>query len=157
MKATIFIFLLLPTFILSQPFTNKPLSHTSGILYDKMGIARISSSKLTLLAHINFTHLNDGRMIISNNLIQSQYLCKKLSNMPYARGYVGFNCDKSLRLIFELLDDINKKREILQQLTIRTVERKRRGLINGVSYAINWLFGNPMPMMQNIILKVYIN
>ncbi|XP_051159124.1 uncharacterized protein LOC127280270 [Leptopilina boulardi] len=143
MKLTIFLSLLLPKLILSLPYTNTPLNHTSGILYDKKGIAKISNSKLTLLAHINFTHLNDARIIVVNNAIQSQYLCKKLSDAPYARGHVSFHCERAVRLIFELINEINRKNEILQQLTTQLSIRQRRGLMNGVSYAVNWLFGIP--------------
>ncbi|KAK2575228.1 hypothetical protein KPH14_012810 [Odynerus spinipes] len=144
MNPTILLLLLLPISVIPLYYTNSPITHASGMFYDKLGVTQICNKKLTLLTHINITYLNQTRDILKLNYIKSQNLCSIILKDEIDRNHVSFHCEQSLKTINEELQDIEKKSEILNHLTNQeTSKRKRRGLINGVSYAINWLFGTP--------------
>ncbi|KAK9686977.1 Baculovirus F protein [Popillia japonica] len=65
-------------------------------------------------------------------------------NTPESHSHATFHCKQTLDIIKHQIDNINVKSEILRYLLgLDTQIRKKRGLINGLSYALNWLTGTP--------------
>ncbi|CAK9822353.1 Envelope fusion protein [Anthophora retusa] len=143
MNQTILILLLLPLLTSSQPSSHLPFKETSGIFYNKKGIAQIANSKLTLLSYMNKTHLNNAFATINTYLVKTKDICNSTLQDPTRKGHTSFRCEYSINLIEAELLEINTKREILQQLTEKLNIRKKRGLLNGMSYLLKWAFGTP--------------
>lgn len=138
-------FIFLPfAYLTSNFYTNIPYNKSSGIFYNNLGEAKIENSKLTLLAHINVTHLNKAFDKAKHFYAKSLNLCTTALNDKRNHNFVSFHCELTLKLIKEQLAEITNKAEILSHITGRVISpRRRRGLVNGVSYALNWLFGTP--------------
>nr|XP_034172623.1 uncharacterized protein LOC117600814 [Osmia lignaria] len=143
MNQTILILLLLPLLASSHFFSHHPFEKSSGIFYNKKGTVLIANSKLTLLSYMNKTHLNNAIMIIDNYLVKTKAICNLTLQDPTRKGHTSFHCERTIQLIEAEVLEINSKREILQQLTEKLVIRKRRGLLNGMSYLLKWAFGTP--------------
>lgn len=136
--------LLLPTVISSSNYyTNTVYNKSIGIFYNNLGETKITNSKLTLLSHINMSHLNDMFMKTKQYYTKSLNLCTRALTNPYKHNHISFHCEQTLKLINEQLAEINNKNEILNYITGKVTSRLGRGLINGVSFALNWLFGTP--------------
>lgn len=129
----------------NHPYIIKPLSQSSGLFYNLLGTAQISNSKLTLLSHLNLTYINEGQFVLKRYYVKSLSLCKTaIQDKNQQHSLVSFHCDQTLKIINDQIKEIYKKTEILSHLTgINHNKRTKRGLINGVSYALNWLFGTP--------------
>ncbi|XP_076238650.1 uncharacterized protein LOC143181877 [Calliopsis andreniformis] len=117
--------------------------NSSGIFFNKKGIAQIANSKLTLLTHINITYLNDATHILHEYFVKTQGICTLAVKDPSQHNHISYHCERILKLIEDELDEIDRKHNILQQLSQQSSIRKKRGLINGVSYALKWIFGTP--------------
>lgn len=141
----IFILPFLPIhYTASQYYTLQPLTQSSGLFYNSLGTAQISNSKLTLLTHLNTTYLQEGQELLRRYYAKSFGLCKLAMKDNGQHNHISFHCDQTLKIINDQLKEILQKIETLYHLTgINQNRRRRRGLINGVSYALNWLFGTP--------------
>lgn len=141
---TIFLFPLL-VFSNDHPYKITTLSQSSGLFYNLLGTAQISNSKLTLLSHLNMTYINEGQYILRRYYTKSLSLCKMaIQDNNQQHTPVSFHCDQTLKIINDQIKEIYRKTETLSHLTGTTrSQRRKRGLINGVSYALNWLFGTP--------------
>lgn len=67
--------LLLPLLVSSHNYYTQQFPNSSGIFYNKKGIAQIANSKLTLLTHINITYLNDATRILHEYFVKTQGIC----------------------------------------------------------------------------------
>ncbi|GLV43803.1 hypothetical protein CBL_11617 [Carabus blaptoides fortunei] len=146
MQTKILLFFLFLPFVhsTSNLYTNTPYNKSSGIFYNNLGEAKITNSKLTLLGHINVTHLNRALDKAKHFYAKSSNLCTTALKDKRNHNFVSFHCEPTLKLINEQLAEITNKAEILSHITGRVISpRKRKGLVNGVSYALNWLFGTP--------------
>lgn len=120
------------------------LTQTSGLFYNFIGSTQISNSKLTLLTHLNVSYLIEGREALERYYTKSIGLCKLAMKDNNEHNHASFHCDQTLRIINDQLKEIYTSMETLNYLTGRIENtRRKRGLINGVSYALNWLFGTP--------------
>lgn len=119
-------------------FKINPIKTSSGILYQHLGKAQLSSQDYTLLNYYNLSRVSHQINNIKNYYYNSLSLCNILISEHYT-----MDCKNQLRYINTKL--INMKalfRTVSHQLNI-SANRKRRGVINGIGNAITWLFGNP--------------
>jgi len=140
-----FLLLFLPLFSISlgKPYINTPYTNINGLFYNHLGNAKLSSNTLTLLTYINFTYLQESLTIANNFFSRSSHLCQLTTQGNIEPNHVNFHCDVSLKIIKDSLSQLKEKDEILSELTEGSHKRYKRGLVNGVSYAFNWLFGMP--------------
>ncbi|XP_076677765.1 uncharacterized protein LOC143373928 [Andrena cerasifolii] len=139
MNLSILQFLLFPIPIISLYFTNTPVNDSSGIFYNKKGDAQISNTELTLLIFLNITYLSEARETVTVNYLKLQNLCRIFSK-DIIGSYV--HCQQILKLIDEDINNIDNKHEILYNLMgQKSNNRKQCGLIDGISYLSNLLFG----------------
>lgn len=125
-------------------YNNTLLHNSSGIFYNHLGISQISTTKLTLLSYINITQLQKSRDIAMNYFSKSSRLCNLALEGSSKQNHVSFHCELTLKIISDQLKQINEKDEVLSHISGKIPEtRRKRGLINGVSYALHWLFGTP--------------
>nr|XP_012143825.1 PREDICTED: uncharacterized protein LOC105662855 [Megachile rotundata] len=94
------------------------------------------------------TYLKEARLILQKTYLKSQNLCTITLKDVEEFNHVNYHCEQTLSVVKNELNNISilfsSKHEILYQLVGQeSSKRKRRGLINGVSYALNWLFGTP--------------
>ncbi|XP_029054113.2 uncharacterized protein LOC114881473 [Osmia bicornis bicornis] len=144
MREIMILILLIPSLISATSYSNTPLSDSSGIFYQKLGIAKISNTELHLVTHINITYLSQLKALLENYLTRSQKLCNLMLNRTENSNSEHFRCEQTLQSVRSELKNIENKGEILNALTgISHENRKRRGLINGASYILNWLIGTP--------------
>ncbi|KAK9687374.1 Integrase zinc binding domain [Popillia japonica] len=100
--------------------------------------------------------LNISFKIAKENLINSKQRSKhyydkrsnatefKATGSAQKSNHVSFHCERTLELIKQRLTEIKTKDEILNHLSVKESHtRKRRGLIDGASYALKWLIGTP--------------
>ena len=96
-----------------------------------MAEAKIANNKLTLLSHVNFTHLNQALETARQHYLQSKNLCKLALEELSKYGYGSLHYQQSM--IKGQLSDIIVKDEPIHHLSGQRLQsRKRRGLINGV-------------------------
>lgn len=141
----IILFVLFLPLISSTSFYNiNEFNKSSGIFYSNMGVTKISNSKLTLLSHINLTHLHHSFTVAKYYFKASLNLCTSALNEPSKHNHVSFHCEQTLNIIRDQLNEIEDKNEILLDISGQESSlRVRRGLINGISYGLKWLFGTP--------------
>lgn len=136
-------FLLLPC-VMPHSYTNTPYREASGLFYNNLGEAKISNSKLTLVSYVNFTHLSRAFERANHYFFQSQNLCALAMKESLKHSYTSFHCEQTLRVIKDQLSSISTKDETIYHISGQKLQsRNRRGLINGGSYILNWLFGTP--------------
>ncbi|XP_043251579.1 uncharacterized protein LOC122396899 [Colletes gigas] len=144
MNWTLCILLALPFLTNGHYFSNTPITNSSGIIYNKLGIAKTSNTQLALLTHINITYLDEARLILETIYLKSKNLCTFKMKDEEGYNYTNYNCEQTLNVINDELKNINSKHEILHQLAGQGIDkRKRRGLVNAVSHAFKFLFGVP--------------
>lgn len=141
----ILLLLLVPIPTLSSThYINTPYTKSSGIFFHNLGTSRISTLKLTLLTHVNVSYLNEANNILNRYYSKSLNLCKQATGSAQKSNLVSFHCERTLELIKQRLTEIKTKDEILNHLSVKESHtRKRRGLIDGASYALKWLIGTP--------------
>ncbi|XP_063981145.1 uncharacterized protein LOC135164593 [Diachasmimorpha longicaudata] len=142
MNLIILFLLLISNYSHANTYYNvQQLQNSSGIFYDKLGLARLSNSKLTLLTHLNITHLQNAHSVAHNNYDRIVRICNaKTIQFP---NITFDHCSQPLKNIQKEIEEIDRKSEILDQLVNYKPGRFSRGLIDGGSYALNWLFGVP--------------
>lgn len=133
--------LTLSTPITITPYTITPIPSNAGIFYQNLGNVKIYSSYLSLLSFTNLTLYNEKFLLVKNMHLKSIELCQRCENINGQR----IICKKSLQFLEFQIRQINQKIETIAHLTDHTTQtsRKKRGLINGVSSALKWLFGTP--------------
>lgn len=121
-----------------QDYKVTPVSSSSGILYQDLGKAQLSSQDYTLLNYYNLSHVATKISNVKTYYYGSLSLC----NIAISDHYT-MDCKNQLRYIHTKLVNMRMLfRTISHQLDIG-VNRKKRGIINGIGNAITWLFGNP--------------
>ncbi|XP_076230268.1 uncharacterized protein LOC143176329 [Nomia melanderi] len=146
MISTILLLLLplIPNTISEAPYINTPLTDTSGIFYRKLGEAKISNTELHLITYVNMTYLSQAKALLDFHFSKSQEICKLLLKEVVVSKQQKSLCEQTLQSVQNELQNIDDKKKILNGLIGRDVkQRKRRGLINGASYILNWLIGTP--------------
>nr|XP_034194813.1 uncharacterized protein LOC117611033 [Osmia lignaria] len=116
---------------------------TSGIFYRKLGEAKISNTELHLITYANLTYLSQAKALLNSHFIKSREICNLLKEVVISKQQKSY-CEETLQSVQSELQNINNKEKILNGLIGHDVkQRRRRGLINGTSYVLNWLIGTP--------------
>lgn len=146
MESRLIILLILLPFLKSQPlYFNTPLNKSSGLFYNELGHAKLTNSKLILISYLNISHFHDTLKTLNNQFAKTANICHNTDK----RDHITFYCASSLNILRSQLNRILEKNEMLSHLVrsdniaLPGFQRSKRGLINGVSYALNWLFGTP--------------
>lgn len=142
--AMLLLLLLIPNAITETPYSNTPLTDKSGIFYRKLGDAKISNTELHLITYLNFTYLSQTTALLNLHFIKSQKICEILSKEVAASKHQKSHCEKTMQSVGNELRNIKNKVDIFNGLIgLNPKQRNRRGLLNGVSYILNWLIGTP--------------
>lgn len=140
-----YLFLILFTiFSLSHqiPFNVNNIDQKSGIFYHNMGKVLLYSDQLTLLTFTNITFYVNKLQITKNMFTKSTNICNHIHEFEH----VTYHCSNSLKLIQIQIPNLERKLETITHLVGHRHEnpnRKRRGIVNGISTALKWLFGVP--------------
>lgn len=110
------------------------MNSTSGLFYKSLGLTKISNSKYSILIFFDVSILENQEQIISNYYSKSLGLCATTSRSNFHTNY----CSEQLRILQSKITRLTDNLEILNHHS-----RHRRGILNGVSYPIKWLFGIP--------------
>lgn len=126
---------------LSISYVITDLSNSSGLFYNNLGTASISTSHLTLLSHVNITQLDKSHIVLKKHYSKITNLCSSRNSLTIeSRNF----CTQTLHIIRDQIKDIDEKSEILSHISSNEIKsRRKRGLINGVSYVLKWLIGTP--------------
>lgn len=139
----LFIFLIFfPILILCQ-YKNIPYFKTTGLFYENLGTVKISNSDLILLTYVNITHINQGYEMSKIYYEKTKQLCQH--KLRLTKVALDNQCVQSLKIIERTISEITEKHEIINHATniIPQNSRVKRGIINGVSSGLKWLFGTP--------------
>ncbi|KAL0274342.1 UNVERIFIED_CONTAM: hypothetical protein PYX00_006793 [Menopon gallinae] len=142
----ILILLLIPT-VSSQavpwpePYRIQYLNTHSGLYYDYVGRAQIANSKLTFLSQIDISSLFDQQERLETLLDQTKNLCTHKGTTGQYQHVILY-CKTSLLNLDIRLNDIKTKSTTIRDL-VGEQRRTKRGIFDGVSYALHWLFGIP--------------
>lgn len=145
MEVAILIILAIPIILATDNhYKVTPLNNRVGLYYNHIGDAKISNGKFTLLTHFDLESMSKRFDQINKFYTRSNVLCFHLRD-SYSYNHVVFYCNNTLQLAKSGIDNIHMKIESITHLTGHELEslRKKRGLLNGISYAVNWLFGIP--------------
>lgn len=137
----LFLFLI-PAIVTQNSVSITDLKNSSGIFYRNLGHSSISNFKLTLITYANISYLGEAHSTLKNYFLRSLSLCK-MASINAESSHVEFYCEQTLKIISEQLSEIQSKNEILSHVLGRNIHRKRRGIINGISYGLKWLAGTP--------------
>lgn len=116
------------------PYQIRPINTTSGFFYKSLGLSKISNNKYNLLVFHNLSILENQEEIISNYFSKSLGLCASTTRFNYHTSH----CNEQLKIIELKLTQLKNNLDLLSQHS-----RHKRGILNGVSYPIKWLFGIP--------------
>lgn len=132
----------LPCLITSEnSYKITPLNKLSGLYYNHLGTAKISSSEFTLLTHFNLSIADQRLEQLKHYYSQSLSLCSHKGTSG-ASNHVIFYCQNSLRILESKIKQLNEKVEVVTHITGHNL-RYKRGIFDGASYALRWLFGIP--------------
>lgn len=115
-----------------------PINTSSGILYQHRGKAQLSTHEYTLLNYYNLSLVTQQISFIQHYYYDSLAIC----NLAISEHYT-MECRNQLRYMDTKLSSIKSNFRIISHQLNISANRKRRGLMDGVGYAITWLFGNP--------------
>lgn len=134
------VFLLLPMIVIPVPQDYKisPINSASGILYQHRGKALISNHDYTLLNYYNLSSITQQINSVQHYYHNSAAIC----NLAISEHYT-MECRNQLRYIDTKLINIKSLFRIISHQLNVGMNRKKRGLLNGIGDAITWLFGNP--------------
>lgn len=112
----------------------EPINSSAGLFYKNLGNAKISNQKFSLVLFYNLTLLDNQLELVKYHYTKAVSLC----HITDEENYNVFYCTNQIKLIHNTLIKIQNKIDILEKHT-----RQKRGLINGISYGLKWLFGTP--------------
>lgn len=122
------------------PYSIRSLNSSSGIFYNNLGLAKISTDYHTLLSFTNISFLHIKLSFIKTMYSKSKDLCDHATQSVAH----SFHCTESLKSADNQIIRLEEKLETISHLTGHNFEsRQKRGLFDGVSYAFKWLFGVP--------------
>lgn len=110
---------------------------TAGLFYVNQGQAKITNQFISLIHYYNLTSLND-MLDLSQN-----YYSKSLSYCSLITEHDSSTCKLSLLMIHNQLIDLKDRLDEINNYHKPRTQRSKRGLINGISYPVKWLFGIP--------------
>lgn len=121
------------------------LNDRVGLYFNHMGDAKLSIGKYTLLTHFNLSITFQQFEQIVKYYRKTEPLCR-LNDETNSYKHVTFHCKHSLELASSRINNTYKLLESIKHLTgheLPNGNRNKRGILNGISYAVNWLFGIP--------------
>lgn len=120
------------------------LNNHAGLYYNHIGDAKISNSRFTLLTHFNISIIEQKFEQIRRYFKNSEEMCTH-KGTSYDYNHVVFYCQNSMELIHSHIKKLDEKLETINHLTGHNLPlaRSKRGLVDGGSYIIHWLFGTP--------------
>lgn len=138
---SMFTILLLFPLCISAKFINTQYTNSSGIFYNHLGNVSITNSKLTLLTFLNVSYLHNALSSLESQHVRTKIACD-------IHNTKNSFCKEPLKIIKAKITNINDKSVTLSHIVGYNEDdtlysRVKRGLINGVSYGFNWLFGVP--------------
>ncbi|KAL3276567.1 hypothetical protein HHI36_011941 [Cryptolaemus montrouzieri] len=155
-RTSLFIFLLLAfiTYIHTfdddkneqLPYSIDYIQKSAGLFYNSQGMAKFSSDWFTLLSFTNISVHERTLDLLKRMCMKSANICSISSGKNITNPSTAFNCKRSVERLNIRLTQLQEKFESISHLTGHNFDehhRTKRGLINGVSYAIKWLFGTP--------------
>lgn len=125
------------TFLMTQVLVTKSyrienIISSSGLFYKHLGVAKTSNQKYSLLIYYNLTLLDDQLDLINSQYTKAITLCHLMDD----ENYSVFYCQNQIKNLNNIITQIKNKLSILENHT-----RQKRGVINGISTGLKWLFG----------------
>ena len=122
------------------PYKNVPIHSRSGIFYHNQGLAKISDSEYTIFSFTNITVLYLKQNLIKDSFNKASIYCNKLIEAN--------TCQNALKICASQIQQLNNKYDSISQLightnSLYSINKSKRGIFNGASYVLNWLFGTP--------------
>lgn len=119
-----------------QHFEIEPINETSGLFYAHQGPIKLSNQYISLVHYYNVSYINNLLELSKQYYTQSMSFCNLIKND-------ASTCQLTLSMIHNQYIELTYELENINANHHPDHTRTKRGLINGVSYPINWLFGIP--------------
>lgn len=133
---TIDLILILLTTSLGHSYKIDKINSSSGLFFNNLGQAKISTKKYTLLTFTNLTLIRDQVDLAQNQYYKSLNLCSKINTI-----YLNSDCNNQLYLLGLKIDAIENDFAIMSHQI--QIHRNKRGLLNAGGNILHWLFGTP--------------
>lgn len=119
-------------------YNNTLVSNHSGLYFENQGSLRIINTKWTLLTYVNLTTYNEREKILDNYLEITKNYCRENELLPTSENIV---CENFKTVYSEFSKEILNKRSTILKTLGHTINRTKRGLIDGIGKITNILFG----------------
>jgi len=129
------------TSVLTSNYNVTHLNNLSGLYFNNLGIAKLSNSEFTFLKHLNLSFADQKFSLLKHYYSQSFNLCSHKGTTS-TFNHVIFFCENSLKVLDAKIKQIENKIETISHVSGRNL-RFKRGIFDGASYALHWLFGIP--------------
>lgn len=110
------------------------INSSPGIFFNKLGNAKISNKKITLIHYINTTIFDETLNIAEKYYYKSTSIC---TLVPKNHSNAA-TCNFQLKLLDQQIQEI---KTLIKNVKLH--HRNKRGLINAGSVALKWLIGTP--------------
>lgn len=111
------------------------INKTAGIYFQNIGEAKFSNQHISLVHFYNLSHIEQMIKVSEVNFRQSTSFCNIIPDVDQ------ISCKLTMSLIEQQLVDLKFQYEDISNQHTQITKRFRRGLIDGVGYGLNWLFG----------------
>lgn len=130
------------------PYTDTNITNKAGIFYHELGVAKISHDHFTLLSFTNISFFETELEFLTRMYLKSKDLCfyTRISDELSKFNKNTYTCRQTLKLINFQINNLEQKFETIKHLTSHSskdLQRSKRGVFNGLSYALKWLTGTP--------------
>lgn len=120
----------------------QPIKNGSGLFYESLGKVKFRQDKWHIISLNDLSFLDKKFDLIRSIDKKSQNLCVIDSQLK--QRIEAFSCKQVMDFIRIQIITLDKKRDSLLQLISHDYKaRQKRGIFDGVSYALKWLIGTP--------------
>lgn len=124
----------------AEDFTWKPYVPSTSMIFEQMQEVQLIKNEWQICYFYDIEALFVETMKLNECLLQLKAICDYLK--AFEDDLTGQMCNNTLVQFKRHMASMQTKERIIKSYNIyNNRNRKRRGLINGVGYALSWLFG----------------